>query len=286
MLNRGAMIALKNFVLVLSASILLACSENDAPKLEEPVQNSTTTDDHSQLSDAPLNNTKAQTEFANKAFLDTLTALDALSLAVTQFTDTPNEQLFNATQARLTQAHNAYRVSSAFLALSPAHEASKFLDSYPLLPGYLDSVEGYPNSGIIHSEIPLNVSTLEDEFQFSDSMYLTLGFEAFAFILNGDPDSPVAPWRRFNDEGTDKNKHTAERRRQYLSLLSEHLVSEFKKQKLQFEQLGILNLHLLQDDAFKQAYLEAEAARFDQSLVQKISEQWAAVEQLKTEEAL
>ncbi|MFV1871719.1 MAG: imelysin family protein [Oleiphilus sp.] len=59
------------------------------------------------------------------------------------------------------------------------------LDQHPLLPGYLDSVEGYPLSGIIHSDIPISRETMLKEFQLGDPAYVPLGFHALETLLKG-----------------------------------------------------------------------------------------------------
>jgi len=59
------------------------------------------------------------------------------------------------------------------------------LDQYPLLPGYLDAVEGYPYSGLIYSDIPITRESMEQEFQLGDPAYVSLGFHALELILKG-----------------------------------------------------------------------------------------------------
>ncbi len=59
------------------------------------------------------------------------------------------------------------------------------LDQQPLLPGYLDVVDGYPFSGLIYSDIPITRNHMEQEFQLGDPAYVTLGFHALEVILKG-----------------------------------------------------------------------------------------------------
>ncbi len=65
------------------------------------------------------------------------------------------------------------------------HSIWSRLDKYPLIPGYLDSVPGYPLSGLVNSERPIDIETLEQEHQFSDEAYVTLGFHALEALLKG-----------------------------------------------------------------------------------------------------
>tara|TARA_R110001592_G_scaffold89970_3_gene264645 strand:- start:10914 stop:11894 length:981 start_codon:yes stop_codon:yes gene_type:complete len=59
------------------------------------------------------------------------------------------------------------------------------LDQQPLLPGYLDAVEGYPFSGLIYADIPITVENMAQEFQLGDTAYVSLGFHALELILKG-----------------------------------------------------------------------------------------------------
>ncbi|WP_157678127.1 imelysin family protein [Oleiphilus messinensis] len=69
---------------------------------------------------------------------------------------------------------------------STKHSLWVQLDQAPLLPGYLDSVQGYPLSGLVHSEMSLTREALLAQHQFADTYYVAVGFHALEFLLWGE----------------------------------------------------------------------------------------------------
>ncbi|MDX1453360.1 MAG: imelysin family protein, partial [Oleiphilaceae bacterium] len=69
------------------------------------------------------------------------------------------------------------------------HSIWSRLDQYPMLPGYLDAVPGYPTSGLVHMETPVTLEQLNLEHQFSDAAYVALGYHALEFLLTGGDNS-------------------------------------------------------------------------------------------------
>lgn len=116
-----------------------------------------------------------------------------LKAGVKAFLDSPDpETLINA-RAQWRRAHQSYAdlVVAYKLAgqeLPNIHEDRDTLDAYPLLPGYLDRVPGYPRSGIVYSEVPLTPAFLQEEHQSTDFLYLTLGFHPLETMLWGSAD--------------------------------------------------------------------------------------------------
>ena len=98
------------------------------------------------------------------------------------------------------------------------------IDAHPLLPGYLDTVYGYPYSGLIHSDIPLTLANLYQEFQLGDPAYVTLGFHALEVMLKGSDQE-----RKLSDFAKLKalqEKHETDpelRRSLYSNLLAEQI---------------------------------------------------------------
>lgn len=107
------------------------------------------------------------------------------------------------------------------------------LDQHPLLPGYLDAVEGYPYSGLIYSDIPITRESMEQEFQLGDLAYVSLGFHALELILKGsDLKRKVSDFSRLKST-QDTSSAPAELRRTLYAIL---LASEIEND------ISILNL--------------------------------------------
>ena len=115
------------------------------------------------------------------------------------FTKKPNKTSYNNTIKAFEQVHarfvSGYFLDSCCSIYSPIYTSSETnntlapskitLDQYPLLPGYLDVVEGYPFSGLIYSDISITRDSMIQEFQLGDPAYVTLGFHALEVILKG-----------------------------------------------------------------------------------------------------
>ncbi|KZY74605.1 hypothetical protein A3742_08510 [Oleiphilus sp. HI0071] len=217
--------------------------------------------------------------------LDAATQANALNTETKAFLASPTEQGHADLLQTYQKAHQSYRLASAVLFLASGQSASNLLiDAFPMLPGYLDSVEGYPSSGLIHSEMNINLKTLEDEHQFSDELYLTLGFHPYEFILTGDPSSPIAAWRRFTIEGTEKQKLAAQRRSAYLALLATQLQNDIEQQTLWWQKSKPVRLAFLNDERVMEEYLEKERDHSGESGAKHIKAFWLSLDALQKSE--
>lgn len=183
--------------LLVLASLVAACSD------QQPATQSNQTDTPTPSMHAPA------IPLANKtALLDLLpvwaeqtgSAVSTLRARVERFVRAPDEVARKEALEAWQNAHDLFQVWQWLRQLgvfSAPLDESQFepelqhsiwsrLDQDELIPGYLDEVEGYPRSGLMHTETPINAETLEHEHQFSDKAYVTLGFHALAFMLTGD----------------------------------------------------------------------------------------------------
>ncbi len=106
----------------------------------------------------------------------------------------------------------------------PSHDIHTKIDQYPHIPGYLDSVPGYPYSGIIHSDTELTLEQLNYEHQLGDRAYVAIGLHAIETILFGQTENTSERIEDFNSKATEPNQsRAASRRLRYLELLEEQL---------------------------------------------------------------
>lgn len=215
-----------------------------------------------------------------------------LNQAVQRFVDKPSLEALNSALAVWDSSHQHYLVSRASIPPSWQHPAldqqqsspkvihpiAIRLDQQPMLNGYLDSVEGYPKSGLIHSEIALDRQTLNAEHQFSDPAYVALGFHALEFMLKGDTGDHHSRLKdylsqnRSNDQQINENSETTEqlaiqRRKQYLTLLAQQIAEDLEllaqawqaPEGYYFQQLSRLDRTAHQDylTQIRQAYSQA-----------------------------
>lgn len=160
---------------------------------------------------------------------------EALYQQVITFSKAPSAAALENSIKAWEQAHNRYLAGSFLNQLfkeliktetldqpGPAIEAR--LDAHPLLPGYLDAVSGYPYSGLIHSDIPLTLANLYQEFQLGDPAYVTLGFHALEVMLKGtDQERELSEFAKIKAV---QEKHETDpelRRTLYSNLLAEQI---------------------------------------------------------------
>lgn len=67
-------------------------------------------------------------------------------------------------------------------------------DIWPLLPGYVDAVPGWPESGLVYDvTLTLNTDTLITQQDMTDPAEVSIGLQVLHLLLFGLPDAPRAP---------------------------------------------------------------------------------------------
>lgn len=271
-------------ILVLSTVALTACNPSQ-PTNSEATPN-TPSGQPPEQAKTPASSDLISSKLAEKleaTLIDAANQSVALTQASKSFLEAPSEKAHTSLQQQYQLAHSAYRLGAVVLYLSSGTaQANTMIDAFPMLPGYLDSVEGYPSSGLIHSEVGIDLATLQEEHQFSDELYLTLGFHPFEFILNGDPSAPIPAWRRFVLEGTDKQKAAAQRRAEYLRLIAETLQADIQQQLNQWQQEKTVRLAFLKDQREMESYLETETEHSGEEGAARIKAFWLSLDALQT----
>ena len=278
--------------LIFSVALLNGCS-NDSPPLKEVnlEVNAATEPKPEAVVRVPTNEIQSPVSSLKMRLEDLLATSELesanLANATDAFTRKPTEEAFASLVLQYESAHQAYRLArvSALLDASAMID-DKHIDDAPMLPGYLDSVEGYPSSGLIYSELPIEITTMLQEYKFSDELYLTLGFHPYEFILKGDASSPVAAWRRFNEEGTEKHSLAAERRRTYLTLLANTLHKDISEQAALWRQSATIDATKLDDEMLKEKIIEDERAHSDKETAQAIASLWDDLDKLAKSDKL
>lgn len=164
--------------------VLAACSQPDEPPAVTP-----------EIAAPPLAAVIARSQAVCES-----TAV--LQQRVTAFLNAPSEESLSHARDSWVQAHDAYRLLhadylAAQLALPQQADDRDPIDAWPMLPGYLDSVPGYPHSGLVFSEVPLTPEALAREHQSTDFAYLTRGFHPLEFMLWGNDDNAATQAARF-----------------------------------------------------------------------------------------
>jgi len=229
-------------LMLLAGSLLAGCEKQSTPETSSPAPTLSEAKQTTGSSQGPhlffLKAAQQSFELSHKSAIE-------LKEAVSTFTDKPTAENLNSALATWEQAHNHYLATQLFrnvnlihpqLDLSQSlpeviHPIEIRLDQHPIIPGYLDAVEGYPASGLIYSEFVISEENLNTEHQFSDTAYVAMGFHALEFMLNGDSSFDQPHSVRFasidDKKQNSPTKPTEEwRRSKYLLLLSSLIVKD------------------------------------------------------------
>ena len=114
------------------------------------------------------------------------------------------------------------------------------INHWPIIPGYIDYVNGYPDSGIVYDiNVTLDVDSLREQHGAFDIYEVTLGFHVIEFLLWGyDTDSVARPAADFDavleltpeetKSGYSLEQLSNNRRRLFLAVAADTLVEDFR----------------------------------------------------------
>ncbi len=190
------------------------------------------------ISEIHLESTQVLTRLSSDA--------NELAIAIEELSKKPTKDSLEQTHSKWTQTHNTYISSRLFRQwlnslqvihplLDVSHTSPELIhtnhsriDQYPLIPGYLDKVKGYPSSGLIHSELELSPDALNQEHLLGDANYVALGFHALQFMLFGEANLPRTADDFVIAGSSEAESQGAMRRQQYIKLLSELLKQDIE----------------------------------------------------------
>lgn len=188
---------------------------------------------------------------ASRDFEQAESAIMAFDAAVTELLRQPDTDRLNNARSAWMNAHNAWEATLLHRYLAeqvlPQDVALQLgnlayqLNDWPILPGYVDAVENYPDSGLVHDiNVSLDASSLRQvhgQFELSEA---ALGFHVLEFLLWGENTDRISPRpvsdfvpAEVPDIATDSAMSEAQlptnRRRELLDQVSAILLSDFQQ---------------------------------------------------------
>ncbi|WGL15950.1 imelysin family protein [Microbulbifer bruguierae] len=166
--------------------------------------------------------------------IDAEAAAQALSRAVVQLLESPNEDHLETAKLAWLDAHRELAGALTFikLAFAPANlqqqgsELQLALDSWPAQAGYLDTVPGYSASGIVNdTAIELTLANLRKQHRLTAHEEASTGFHALEVMLWG-PTSERAAEQFVTATGGEQPEQQASNRRRELTRLIAQGISE------------------------------------------------------------
>ncbi|MBT5718219.1 MAG: hypothetical protein HOI69_01575 [Gammaproteobacteria bacterium] len=235
--------------------VLVGCSENTSePQIAEPTAETRPSGFellNPELSTAAKQIALDYAEQIRVDFSQVSIEIEKLQSAIGEFLAQTNiENLDRARQSWLI-AHSAYELTTLhrYFAASILDEQNSIallqlqyqINHWPIVPGYLDYVDGYPDSGIVHDiNVSLDSIGLRDQHGAFDISEVTLGFHVLEFLLWGSRDTQ-SELRSVDDfieidaldasqieSGYSLEQLSNNRRRQLLAIIADILLGDFR----------------------------------------------------------
>ncbi|MDC3196856.1 hypothetical protein OAU36_03890 [Gammaproteobacteria bacterium] len=236
--------------------VLVGCSENTSePQIAEPTAETRPSGFellNPELSTAAKQIALDYAEQIRVDFSQVSIEIEKLQSAIGEFLAQTNiENLDRARQSWLL-AHSAYELTTLhrYFAASILDEQNSIallqlqyqINHWPIVPGYLDYVDGYPDSGIVHDiNVSLDGIGLRDQHGAFDISEVTLGFHVLEFLLWGSRDTQ-SELRSVDDfieidaldasqieSGYSLEQLSNNRRRQLLAIIADILLGDFRE---------------------------------------------------------
>ncbi|NHN24834.1 hypothetical protein FIA58_004010 [Flavobacterium jejuense] len=228
---------------------------------------------------------KNYTEIVHANYLNAYNDAVALKTAITNFTATPSQTLFNEAKMAWQTARESYGTTEAFRfidgPIDDENGPESLLNAWPLDENFIDYVDGAPTAGIINNTATyptLSKSLLESLNEDGGEKNISVGYHAIEFLLWGqDLTAPSAnlpgqrPYTDFVDGGTGANQ---DRRREYLNicadLLTDHLsylVNQWKPNATYRNYF----LNLDQDVALKKIFTGAIVLVYSELAIERVN---------------
>ncbi|OUS24067.1 hypothetical protein A9Q99_26355 [Gammaproteobacteria bacterium 45_16_T64] len=218
-------------IITLLCALTIAC--DDTPTVQLPQEQQAPVTVVSPPADSALTEALTQFDLAKITWLSkTITCTEALFSEYSEgFLTSPSQESLTEQQHSLQQCLSHYLPLHYLLHSQTNANHTTLADaiySVPIMPGYIDYLLAYPNSGIINDiTVPLSAKTIRQQQGLTDSGEISLGFEVIAFLFQGEQryNRSLAP-RPVSDFAQEQ-----ERRRQYVHIALTLLIDDLTQLK-------------------------------------------------------
>ena len=176
--------------------------------------------------------------------------IDKLQLSIITLINQTNSKNLSLSRQAWQDAHSAYELTTLhrYFATQLLDEHNNLaltqlqyqINHWPIVPGYIDYVDGYPDSGIIFDiNVNLENGSLREQHGSFDESEVTLGFHVIEFLLWGDSTHlntrPANDYRGIKElsaeeieQGYTLKQLSHNRRRLFLTVVTDILVEDFR----------------------------------------------------------
>ena len=162
---------------------------------------------------------------------DALNSAKRLQAAIKAFTAKPSAETLAEARKTWLAAREFYGQTEAFRFYGGPIDDEKGpegqLNAWPMDESYVDSVEGKPDSGLINNrKFVINKKNLAAQNERGGEENIATGWHAIEFFLWGQDLSETGPGNRSFEDFVDGKKPNADRRRQYLNVVTDLLIDD------------------------------------------------------------
>lgn len=177
----------------------------------------------------PVLNHYAEMVHANYA--DTLTAATAMQSAIDAFLAAPSAETQQAARTAWRAAREFYGQTEAYRfyggPIDDENGPEGRLNAWPMDESYVDSVEGAAGVGLINDRsFAITKASVTDRNERGGEENIATGWHAIEFLLWGQDLSETGPGDRSYSDFVDGQAPNADRRRQYLKVITDLLIED------------------------------------------------------------
>lgn len=164
-------------------------------------------------------------------YSDTLTAAKTMQTAVLAFTAKPSAATLAEARKTWLAARDFYGQTEAFRfyggTIDDDNGPEGRINAWPMDESFVDSVEGKPNAGLVNNrKFAINKKNLSAQNERGGEENIATGWHAIEFFLWGQDLSETGPGERSFEHFVDGKAPNADRRRQYLNVVTELLIDD------------------------------------------------------------
>ncbi|MCU0761961.1 MAG: iron-regulated protein [Hydrogenophaga sp.] len=164
-------------------------------------------------------------------YSDTLSSAKAMHDAIKAFTAAPSQANLDAARKAWLVAREFYGQTEAFRFYGGPIDDDKGpegqLNAWPMDESYVDYVEGKKTAGLINNrKVAITKKSLAAQNEKGGEENVATGWHAIEFLLWGQDLSETGPGNRGFEDFVDGKAPNADRRRQYLNVVTELLIDD------------------------------------------------------------
>ena len=162
---------------------------------------------------------------------DTLSEARKLQQAVASFVRSPTQEHLEAARRQWLAAREVYGLTEAFRFYGGPIDDSEGpegrINAWPMDEAFVDGVKGKPDAGLINDrKFAIGKGSLAAQNERGGEENIATGWHAIEFLLWGQDLSDTGPGQRSFEDFVDGKAPNADRRRQYLTTVTDLLVDD------------------------------------------------------------